>query len=563
MPSVQVHAQSPGLRIAITRDDKNWTPYTYQTGYPGPQVLALMYDALLWHDKEGKPVPWLASGYSVRPDGRAIDVTLREGVTFQDGRPLTADDVKFTYEYVQQYTHGRFTPEVSSLDTVSTAGALSVTFNLKEPSAAFISTLMDVPILPKHLWEGIRENYPSEKASQGLPVGSGPYKMVEYQPDKVYRFEANPTYFRGRPAVPEITLQVMPELNAQILALRTGEVDLVATNLPAELSREMQGTAGVRVATGSDYTTTLLFLNTTRYPFDQIAVRQAIGFAVDSDDLVRSVLAGSGTAASPGYIHPESPLHDRNLRHEFNLAKANALLDEGGFRQRDEDGTRRSADGRRMEYQILVSSADPVQVRTAEVLGSHLARVGIKASPLALTAAAVSARVGGAGGQSQERDFDLNIRAAGPGIQDDPDRLRIFFETGAPQNVGKWSNARFDAVLRAQAQELDPARRAALVHQMENLLATERPAVVLYYRSGAYAFRPSAFDGWVYVQGRGILDVLSFVPATEAEASNPPTAATADGGSGSTPVVVAVGGGLAVAGIVVALIRRRSRGEQE
>ncbi len=564
-----VRAQSPStLRMAISQDDKNWTPYTYQTGYPGYPVLTLFYDTLLWHDKNNEVIPWLAEEFKVSADGLAIDVVLRDGATWHDGRPVTSDDVKFTYDYIQEFNHGRFTPQVKGVvDSVTTDGPQRATFRLKEPKASFLTApLADVAILPKHIWEGIRENYPSKKGEQGLAVGSGPYKMVEHQPDKFYRLEANASYFMGKPAVDQLTLQVIPDFNAQVLALRSGEIDVVARNLTPELVRELGNAPGIKVATGPDYTTAALVMNTSRSPFDQVKFRQAVASAVDVDDIVRSVLAGFGTPGSPGYVHPESPFYKKGLRHELNLTRANALLDEAGFGTRDQDGIRRSTDGKRLEFEILTANIDPIRVRAAEVVGSQLAKVGIKASVLSLTSAAVAERTGGFGGQIAERNFDFLMSGATAPVQDDPDRLRTVLQTGANLNAGKWSDERFDAALAAQSGELDRAKRLPKLHEMQDLIATERPVVVLYYQNGGYAYRTAAYDDWTYVKGKGIVDKVSFV-SHEVD-DRQVTAPAQQGGEQADDSPNAAIGAVVAAGVVALLAlvlrkSRRGRSEQE
>lgn len=547
------------VRMAITQSDKNWTPYTYQTGYPGYNVLTLMYDTLLWHDKNNKVIPWLAQDYEFSPDGLTLDLTLRDGVKWHDGRPLTADDVKFTYDYIQEFNHGRFTPEVKGiLDSVTVVSPNKVTMKLLQPSASFATApLADVTILPKHVWENIREPYPSAKAEQGLAVGSGPYKMTSYDPDKQYRLVANPDYFMGKPAVDEIILPIIPDANAQILALRGGEVDAVAPNLPPELVKELSSAPGLKVATGPDYTTSAITMNSAREPFSQTKFRQAVGFAIDVDELVRTVLAGFATPGSPGWVHPESPFYKKGLRHEFSHAKANGLLDELGYSSRDSNGTRQSPAGRKLEFEILANSGNPIEVRTAEVVGSMLGRVGIKASVVALAGSAKAARTGGFGGQNPDRDFDFNMSGATAPVQDDPDRLRTIFETWNPTtpnlNSGKWSNPQFDSALRTQSRELDRTKRQPFIDQMQDILATERPAVVLYYRNGAYAYRTAAYDRWVYVRGKGTVDKVSFVsaedPTNQAQAATGDTAQPREDGDGARPavaliaVVVLLGGG--------------------
>ena len=572
LASTRVDAQAPRtVRIAITQNDKNWTPYTYQTGYPGYNVLTFMYDTLLWHDKDNNLVPWLASEYKVSPDGLTVDVTIRDNAKWHDGRPLTADDVKFTYDYILEFNHGRFTPEVKGIiDTTTVTAPNRVAFRLKRPFAPFLSApLGDVTILPKHIWERIRENSPSPKGEQGLAVGSGPYKMVEYVPDKQYRLVANPDYFMGKPAVEELVLPIIPDSNAQILALRGGEVDAVAANLAPELVKELGNAPGIKVATGVDYTTSVVTMNASKAPFDQPKFRQAVGFATDVDGLVSQVLAGFGRAGSPGFVHPDSPFYKKGLRHEFDLAKANSLLEELGFTEKAPDGTRRSADGKVLQFGILANSGNPVEVRTAEVFGSMLGKVGIKATVIALTGAAKAARTGGFGGQNPDRDFDFNMAGATAPVQDDPDRLRTLLETWTPEsanlNAGKWSNPRFDELLRRASTELDQSKRLELLGELQEIITNERPNVVLYYRNGAYAYRTGAYDDWVYVKGKGIVDKVSFLPASSAGGEQPAArGAEGSGGSdgGRTGLVVAVLAVAALAGGGLLLLRRQGA-EQE
>jgi len=413
------------------------------------------------------------------------------------------------------------------------------------------------------------------KGEQGLAVGTGPYKMVEYTPDKQYRFVANPDYFMGKPAVNELILQIIPDSNAQILALRGGEVDAVAANLLPELVKELATAPGLKVATGVDYTTSAVTMNASKAPFDQTKFRQAVGFAIDVDGLVAQVLAGVGTPGSPGFVHPDSPFYKRGLRHQFDLARANALLDDLGYKEKDADGTRRTADGRKLDFSILANSANPIEVRTAEVLGSMLAKAGIKASVTALTGSAKAARTGGFGGQTPDRDFDFNMSGATAPVQDDPDRLRTLLESWSPTspnlNSGKWSNPQFDTVLASQGSELDQAKRIPLLAQMQDIIATERPNVTLYYRNGGYAYRSAAYPDWVYVKGKGIIDKVSFVaPAagqgatgsTEVAGGDPGGGSDDSGGGSGTALVVLGVGAVLIGGALVARSRRKGADQE-
>src|SRR5205823_8420508 len=127
--------------------------------------------------------------------------------------------------------------------------------------------------------------------------------------------------------------------------------------------------------------------NVARPPFDNARFRQAVANAIDVDGLVSQVLLGAGVPGSPGYVHPDNPYYKQGLRHEFNVTKANATLDDLGYRDKDADGTRKAADGKPLQFEILANSGAPIEVRTAEVIGTMLAKAGIKTSVTALTGA--------------------------------------------------------------------------------------------------------------------------------------------------------------------------------
>ena len=141
------------LRISIPSDDGSLTPYTFDSGYA---FMSLVYDTLTWRDADGIPRRWLARSIQRDATGLTVDVQLRRGVRWHDGRPLTAADVAFTYRFIAVRRHPRFTPQLRDIAAVEATGELSVRFRLRRRSLGLEDQpFADVPIVPRHLWQGL------------------------------------------------------------------------------------------------------------------------------------------------------------------------------------------------------------------------------------------------------------------------------------------------------------------------------------------------------------------------------------------------------------------------
>ncbi|MCL6528210.1 MAG: hypothetical protein K6T57_15230 [Thermaceae bacterium] len=163
--------------LGIPQDEGELTPYTYVTGYPGWNMMSLVFDTLMLNDLSDVPKPWLAESVSSANGGRQWTIKLREGAKWHDGKPLTSADVKFSYEYYKKYPLvGRFATAVRPINEIRTPDERTVILTLPRPEANFqLAPLADAPILPKHIWEGVTDPRAFKNA-----IGSGPYKLVEH-----------------------------------------------------------------------------------------------------------------------------------------------------------------------------------------------------------------------------------------------------------------------------------------------------------------------------------------------------------------------------------------------
>src|SRR5690606_12700219 len=206
-----------------------------------------------------------------------------------------------------------------------------------------------------------------------------PYKLVEYQPDQFYRFEANPDYFAGAPAVDELVFVHFADDAGVLAALRSQEIDFSTQEVPPEQIELLAATPGMQVVQGPLYTTQMLNYDVTKPPFDRLEVRQAMSLALDRQDLVDTIYLGAATPGSTGWIHPASPLFNPEVVTEYDPARAQQLLDEAGIVDSDGDGVR-ELDGAPISFEFLVSSGDSLRLRLAELVSAMLAEVGIQAN---------------------------------------------------------------------------------------------------------------------------------------------------------------------------------------
>lgn len=490
------------LRIPFPQEDGDLNPYGFELGYP---LVMLVYDSLLWRDESGTARPWLAQAMDQSPDGRRLTLHLAPGAQFQDGTPLSADDVVFSYRYFASHRHPRFTAELAAMRGIRAADASTVVVELDQPSPGFTDQpLADVPILPAHLW---RDLPTGRRAPDGPPVGSGPYRLVQHDVGKSYRFEANREYFRGPPSVNTIEVPIVRDADSTLQALESRRIDLIPLSLPPDAEDRVKG-LGVKVVSGASYVGTALVFNLRHGPFDRLEARQVVAKALDLRRLATAV--GSAVPADHGYLHPASP-----------WSSPVAL------QAPDPDGARKQATGLGIPpVDVVAPDNDPASMEAARQVVLALQRVGLRANVANLSREAYSKALGEDG---LVPDFDLAVVGISPLASYEPDFLRRMFgpESGA-LNPAAYRSSAFDELAARVAATTDPAGRRAAVGEELRRLATDLPGVPLMFPIARFAYRPAIYEGWVYVKGTGILDKQSFVPRAQepAPASLPGSATT-------------------------------------
>ncbi len=501
------------VRAAVTGGEDTLNPYTYVSGFPGWNLLMLQYDSLMQFDAAGEPQPWLAESVEPNDDLTEWTITLVDGVTFNDGEPLTVDDVEFTFDYFVEKAAGRFARDLRGVESVTTDGDRTITVNLDAPNPAFeLVALADIPIIPQHIWSEV-DNPEEYQFDSVTNVGSGPFVLVDYVEDQSYRFEANPDYFRGAPTVDELVVVVFADDSGPLAAIRSGEIDVIFERISPEQIELLDAADPIDVVQGPEFTTQMINFDVSKAPFDDVAVRQAISLAVDRQDIVDTVFLGAATVGSPGWVHPDKAVYNPAVAADQDLEAANALLDEAGYTDTDGDGIR-EFDGAPMSFEMLTNSSDSLRLRISELVSEMLAEVGIQVNVASVETATWEEAVWPGFDIANGRNYQMAAWGWSAPIQANTIRVAELVH-GDPSigflNLTGFSNPEVDALAAQLLTEADEAAAAQAIGELQVLIADLVPFVLLAYPDGAYAYNSATYDGWEFIAGQGIVSKVSLL----------------------------------------------------
>lgn len=463
------------------------SPYTFYPRGPGYLRMSLLFDTLVWKDAKGV-VPWLCERYEVSADGREWLFRLKTGVRWQDGRTLTAEDVKFTFDYIRAHPHAWFSREIGVVKTVEATGPLQVKITLNSAYAPFLTNLAaTIPILPKHIWQDVAD--PMKFTAAAAVVGSGPFRLAKYdKAASLYIYEANPDYFQGKVKIDRL---IFTQPGQPLLAFQNGEVDAFTPDV--DQVAVLRNAQNAKIIEGSGFWVCRLMFNLSQFPFDRREFRQAVAHALNLPEIVARATHNGATPGNPGYVSPElGEWHNPNVTaYPFDIAKAKALLAGLGYTAVGPDGIRSTPDGQRLRFDLLTLP----QGQEGEIIKSMLAAAGIEVRVTPLEKGAHDQLI-------DSGRYQMAITGHG-GLGGDPVFLTQLTKplTAAKTNDTLYANPEYIRLARLQATLTDPAARRRAVFAMQAMLAGDLPTIPLYYRKLYFAFRPDKLDGWFYTPG--------------------------------------------------------------
>ncbi len=478
--STNVFSQTAGGTMVMIAQPEppSLAPYLSTSG-PIGLVAPKVYNGLLDYDLDLNPIGELAESFNVSDDGLTVTFNLREGVTWHDGEPFTSADVQFTIMEVLKQFHPRGPNSFREVSSIDTPDDLTAVFNLDRPAPYMMRAFSsyESPIVPKHLLEGkdVRE---AELANN--PVGTGPFKFVEWKKGQYIRLDKNPDYWReGYPLLDRIVARIIPDASTRTAAMESGEVHYGAfgaiPNVDVVRLRELDDIGVTTDGYAMINPMALIELDVTEAPFDNKALRQAISLVIDRQFLIDNIWFGYGKPATGAMSSNFEPLGlytaTPGYPSEPDIDAANALLDDAGLKP-DVDGVRASA-----VIDLIPYGED--WRRAGEYLKQAMSAIGVDLELRYEDVPTWLKRV------YADYDFEINVnyfyQLPDPviGVQRHygTDQIR----PGTPfVNSTRFSNEKLDELLAAGAVEPDATKRSDIYAEISAILGEELPVVNLF-----------------------------------------------------------------------------------
>lgn len=485
----------PGvLVVAMPYDAEHFNEaYRNYTGGGGYYVANNIFSRLVVLDVFGDAAiaPDLAERWEIRDTGTTYRFHLRRDVRWHDGAPFTATDV--TYTYATAIEHGyQAAAWLGDVLDIATRDAHTVDIRLREANAGFLAKLgifVATHIVPEHLYAGT--DWATNPVNRS-PVGTGPFRFVEWRRGELVRVAANADHYRGRPAVGEIEFRVIPKIDDALDGVLRGEIDYAMQYAPCERLAELTSAPGVAVAESSGNAIGHLSFNLDRMPWRERGVREAIARAIDSRPIAAA--CASATVERHAYLPRVGWAFSAAAEFPaFDPARAAELLDAAGFHP--------DASGVRLRARLFARDLFRFYADACAEIARQLARVGVELQVERLGTLEWKARV------QEGRDFDLVFD--GGDIGPDPSFLEPILGSGGRLNLTGYREHALDAALRRGRATDDRSSRAAAYREAQALLVRDLPRLHLVLHGSHLAHR-TEWTGWSWTEGiRGTLPFWS------------------------------------------------------
>ncbi|NEC63289.1 ABC transporter substrate-binding protein [Streptomyces sp. SID9727] len=489
------------LTVAVAQSVDSLSPFLAQK-LLSTSVSRLMYDFLTNYDaKDNHAIPGLATKWEPSADKLTWTYTIRSDSKWSDGQQATAEDAAWTFNKMMDddaaaQANGSF---VTNFKKVTAPSPTQLVIELKEPQATMAA--LDVPIVPKHVWEKVGDFSKFNNDTKFPVVGNGPFILTDYKVDQYVKLKANPDFWRGKPKFDELVFKTYKDQDAAVAALRKGEVSFVAGSpalTPAQ-ANSLKGDKNIKVNEGPGRRFYALATNPgaqtkdgkkfgdgNKALLDQ-KVRQALFLSIDRETIIDKVFQGHAVEGK-GYIPPRfsayawEPSADQAMNYDPD--KAAKLLDEAGYKLKGDQ--RVGKDGKPLDLRILCHATDPNDKAVGKYLKEWWGKLGIGLKVDCLDDVSVPWYAG---------EYDLAFD--GWSVNPDPDFVLGIHTCAALPTKAKASattdnficDKKYDELYRKQLAEYDPAKRAELVGQMQSWLYDSGYMNVMAYPNAVEAYR--------------------------------------------------------------------------
>ncbi len=506
--SSPVPAEKVTLHIGWVQEPDNLNPFI---GIQGTDYMLwhMNYDFLVGFDaKTLEPRPELATAWEVSPDGKVWTFTIRSDSKWQDGVPVTARDVAFTFNYINDNQLLNLSTYTNGITKAEVVDDTHVKIYTKAPKANMLR--MVVPILPEHIWSKVTGKEATTSYQNKPPiVGDGPFQVVEWKKGKFVRLAANPTYWGGKPKVDEVILELYTNPDTMAQDLKLGTLD-GAVDIPPAQFKPLNGQDGITTSQSTSWNFIELAMNSYDSPnskgnpvLKDQQFRTAVNWAVDRQKVVdvayqQYATLGSSLVVPYSKYHWEPPAGEAFT---YDPAKANQILDAAGYKDVNGDGFRETKDGKKLMLRFYATT-DSTQNQTAgKLIVGWLKDVGIKLDYQVIDAGALINYQYEYTGNTYTPDWDMFIWYW---VEDvDPNFIMDIY---TPQQIEGWNDClwtdpEYTKLNAQQATTIDEAKRIPIVQQMQQIFYQGAAYAILAYPYQLEAYNTDKWQGWVHVPG--------------------------------------------------------------
>lgn len=450
-------SEKTDLVIAVDADVETLHPTDFSTTVE-LNVLNQIYDTLMYMNPDGthEPEPRIAESYEISEDGLDYTFKIRDDVTFHDGTPVTVEDVVFSIElYKASEYQGS---QISMLSSVEATDDSTVVCHLDTPYAPFLEGLCSPNIVSKAYYEADPDAFVTN------PIGTGPYKFVSRTVATSIELEANEDYYRGAPSIKKLTFRVLPEIASRALALQTGEINFA--EIDASVLAQLEANPAVTVTEVPTSGFAYVCMNLEKEPFDNVAVRQAVNYAIDRENLVNVCYDGKAEVNSNICAKHRFGYSDDQMQYTYDPEKAKALLEEAGIETPYNLG------------KILVAEK---YANLATVIQNDLKAVGLEVE---IDTREFNSYIGSL------TEGDYMITALVMTLEGDTQSLEMAFITDyiGMANNARYSDEEMDELFNQTRAETDTGKRAELFNQILTKAQDEAIYAVLCNPLTLYAY---------------------------------------------------------------------------
>jgi peptide/nickel transport system substrate-binding protein len=564
------------LKLGMTNIPDNLNPFVGQLS-SCYEIWSLNYDLMVgfsagnYGHPQGAAATGLADSWKISDGGKIWTFHIRSGAKWQDGVALTAHDVAFTYNYVINNELSNYTLYTNFIKSVVAPDDNTVVFTCTKPKANMLN--MWVYIMPEHIWGSISGKSAQGSFQNNAPiVGSGPFQLTQYKKDQYAVMTANKNYWGGAPKIDEVDFAYYQSADTMVQEMKSGSLQGCWGVLPAEYNQLKNDSTYKPLAYVDPELDELAFNCYTGPSLGNPVLkdwhfRQALQYAVDHNKLVQIAYGGLAQPATSVLVshlwsNPDwhwQPAADQ--MYTFDLVKAGQMLTAAGYPLKN--GVRVDKQGKPIKLRLWTRATSDSGQSAGKLIAGWFDRLGLKVVLSVMDDGAISDGIYNMKGATFTPNYDMFLW--GWGGDPDPNFILSIF-TSAQINSWSdcaWSDAQYDKLFLEQQTTVDPAKRADIVHQMEQIIYQQSPYIPTAYPESVEAYNAADWHGWSSTPGHDG-GVFFTSPVMASYMTVHPVVATKSSSSNSVliAVIVAIVIVIAVVALVAALRGRGKRVEE-